>query len=126
MKEQYTYFIYNPATKLIKIGVSNNILKRVRALSTSSGIQLELLFYIEANLEEHLHILYNNHRMIGEWFKISKKEVHSNFHKDVKRYLTIKQLKTGPRILRKHVGCNTQYLQRTVRKIIRDCGGIND
>lgn len=68
------YFIENPITKLIKIGKSKTVSKRLVALSRQYKISLKLLGVVSGNsvTESDLHIQFFADRVTGEWFKPSK------------------------------------------------------
>ena len=103
MKEQYTYFIKNPLNGLIKIGRSEDVEKRFKSLRTGAGIALELLFYIERDVEKELHIKYNKQRKIGEWFDLTYEEVlnEHNLFGDSTSIILIKDALSGERNLNK-------------------------
>jgi len=63
------YFIRS-AGGPIKIGVSNNVPKRLRGLQTSSPYKLELACTVVggAMQEPEYHALFAEHRLEGEWF----------------------------------------------------------
>jgi hypothetical protein len=63
------YFIR--ADQEVKIGMSNNVHQRMKALSTMSPVPLELLAVVAgAHLEEaQLHRKFAHLRMHGEWFR---------------------------------------------------------
>lgn len=68
------YFIQNPTTKLIKIGKSKTVSKRLVALSRQYKISLKLLGVVSGGsvAESDLHIQFSADRIIGEWFKPTK------------------------------------------------------
>jgi hypothetical protein len=55
---------------LIKIGVTTNVVSRIRSIRNSSPVPLELLGVIPGNnfTESGLHERYANQRRHGEWF----------------------------------------------------------
>lgn len=63
-----TYVIFNPTTKLIKIGKSCEVEKRIKTLSTQSGCKLEVLHVFNDNRENKLHKRFADLRIYGEWF----------------------------------------------------------
>jgi len=72
---QHIYVIYNPYTKLTKIGVSSNLEKRLQSLSNACGVKLYCAFKSKAvenatHIESSLHNRFANHRQMGEWFSI--------------------------------------------------------
>ena len=67
-----TYFIQHQPSGLIKIGISQNPVKRLASLQTSSPDKLILLGWTVGNLEIKLHQKYKSLRGRGEWFKPNK------------------------------------------------------
>ena len=62
--------------KFTKIGVSQNVEKRLKALQTSNASKLSICGYVEMNsvmqayaVEKEVHRVYNKYRVKGEWFK---------------------------------------------------------
>lgn len=86
-KTSFVYFIYNQYTKLIKIGHSNNPVKRKNQLNTmfktnfgiDKGLEIIGLKYVPSlkgkELEKYFHEKYKDFKTYGEWFSISKNEV---------------------------------------------------
>jgi hypothetical protein len=66
-----TYIIYNPENKLYKIGRSSNVFDRLNSLRNEISYKLELIFYIDNDIECLLHKEYVDFRMFGEWFDLS-------------------------------------------------------
>lgn len=66
------YFIKHGRRMVVKIGVSNNVDKRLSALTTSSGERLTCIATIEGGygLEKALHRQFAKYRIKGEWFKL--------------------------------------------------------
>ena len=82
-KNETVYLVYNPVTKLTKIGVSMNVDRRFQELENSNGVKLILYFFIvlEKNVDENasyierfLHDNFKEKRKLGEWFKLNKKD----------------------------------------------------
>ena len=77
---QYVYIIKNPLNETIKIGVANDVEKRMKQLQTGAGIELELIYksLICSNafsIEKDVHKHFENYRTFGEWFKINPTDV---------------------------------------------------
>ncbi len=81
---EFVYLIYNPSSKLYKVGKTTNIEERLRQLKCQSGCFLELLGYIELEedcdesseyLERYIHKLFKSKRVLGEWFSLNIKDV---------------------------------------------------
>ena len=73
----YIYFIIQtPFNNRVKIGYSNNPLKRVKQLQTGNPNRLTIYFATELveykDLERTMHDICKDLRMIGEWFEISE------------------------------------------------------
>lgn len=64
-----TYIVKNPASGLLKIGKSSDILTRLRSLSVGSGARLELIAEIDRDIEASLHEEFSHLRVFGEWFR---------------------------------------------------------
>ena len=72
------YIIFNARTNLTKIGVSNDVDKRLTSLQSSTGCYLKLIYATQNinnayEVEKIMHILYKNNRQLGEWFLIDYK-----------------------------------------------------
>ena len=73
---QYIYVIKNPLNETVKIGVANDVEKRIKQLQTGAGIELELIYksMICSNafsIEKDVHKHFEEYRTFGEWFKIN-------------------------------------------------------
>lgn len=66
----YLYVIFNPDSKLYKIGVTDNPIKRLSAIKCATGSDCEILkLFPEMKLiETKLHRLLKEYRRNGEWF----------------------------------------------------------
>lgn len=64
-----TYFVYNPKTKLIKIGKSGTPMERIRTLEAQSGVNFSILAILNADIERELHVRFKQYRKKGEWFE---------------------------------------------------------
>jgi hypothetical protein len=78
----HVYFIYNPDTGYIKIGVSEHPAKRLRELQTGNSAKLEILSTVECVSGEHaysveraLHTLYADRSVSGEWFNVTREQI---------------------------------------------------
>lgn len=67
-----TYLARSNANGLIKIGKSKDIHTRMQVLSTK---KVQLIGYVDRDIEVHLHSVYNAKRVQGEWFKLSEQDV---------------------------------------------------
>ncbi len=80
-KNCYTYIMYESSTDLYKIGISNDSLYRERTLQgqqpTISLIKNRMHESRASalKLEKHLHKLFINQRIRGEWFKLNSSEL---------------------------------------------------
>lgn len=80
---QYIYVVKNPLNETVKIGVAQDVDKRIKQLQTGAGIELELIYksMICSNafaIEKDVHKYFEEYRTFGEWFKINP-EVVINF-----------------------------------------------
>jgi hypothetical protein len=73
------YALYNPLTKLTKIGKTYNIHDRFRQLITQSGCPLQCVAVgfneVELDMkvgmiESYLHEKFKDYRVVGEWFNL--------------------------------------------------------
>lgn len=72
---QYLYIIKNPLNETIKIGVAQDVDKRIQQLQTGAGVELELVYRSMIcsnafNIERDVHQHFEKHRTFGEWFKM--------------------------------------------------------
>ena len=77
---QYIYVIKNPENDRVKIGVSNNVEKRLKTLETGAGTKLDLVYQsiICSNafdIENTVHKHFQEYRVFGEWFEIDVNKV---------------------------------------------------
>jgi len=65
------YFIQSENDGAIKIGITKDIKKRLKALQTSNPYKLNLLYSINGgkSLEDNLHNKFKQYRLNGEWFE---------------------------------------------------------
>ncbi len=68
-----THLYVLSCNNLLKIGVTNNIDKRIKSLQTGNPHKIELL-YLEERLnptkaERFLHQYFSKYRLEGEWFE---------------------------------------------------------
>ena len=76
----YVYIIKNMDTGNIKIGVSNDVQKRLNTFRTGNDCQLELVYksVICSNsfsIEQSVHEYFKDYRVRGEWFNVDESEV---------------------------------------------------
>ncbi len=69
----FVYFIQGETGGPIKIGYSDDVLKRLKGLQTGHPDNLRILFTFPGNPEDEkaMHETLNAHRLRGEWFKPS-------------------------------------------------------
>ena len=67
------YFLEAPSVGLVKIGVAQDLKKRLKDLSLSSPVSLRLLKSISGGPkhEAALHLMFDEHRSHGEWFHLA-------------------------------------------------------
>jgi hypothetical protein len=120
------YIIYNEHTKLIKIGVSANVLQRIKKLESVCGVDLQILFTSppikEAQkLETHIHGVFNPYRKRGEWFSVSYEDVIPEINKLFlvrkpavdQRYILYKENKSISEIA-KHYNVSKQAISKLI------------
>lgn len=66
-----TYIIFNNKSNLFKIGKTKNLGKRMSLLENEYGVKLQLIGFLDTDIESELHIKYSKNRVHGEWFNIS-------------------------------------------------------
>lgn len=71
----YIYFIRDGLAH-IKIGITNNVKKRLDALQTANPMKLEYFFGMHVktqrdalDIESELHEKFKDYRLMGEWFE---------------------------------------------------------
>ena len=71
----FVYVVYNPKTKLTKIGKSINPKSRIKSLALGAGCDLKELAIVRvencSQVENMLHKKFNHARRVGEWFKLN-------------------------------------------------------
>lgn len=75
IKEQLVYVIKNDDTNRIKIGISDSIGNRAKALEHASGCKLKVLHLSitlrnARDVEQLIHYELREHRYLGEWFNV--------------------------------------------------------
>lgn len=70
MSKKYLYFLLNPYTGLVKIGVADDIGARQFTLECAAGVRLRLLASVPRGEihEKILHEIFWAQRTVGEWF----------------------------------------------------------
>lgn len=76
----YTYLIIDNHSKLIKIGRSTDVDKRIESLSTGN-CNLSIVAVKDADIERMLHDEYGIFRVKGEWFNFSEKKLNEIIEK---------------------------------------------
>lgn len=78
----YLYLIEQSGTGYVKIGISNNVQKRLKSLQTGSPQTLNLLHSIgfpnkntAQHIEQVLHKQYQDQQVSGEWFTLDSRPV---------------------------------------------------
>lgn len=69
-----TYLMKDNHNGLYKIGFSNNIKNRETTLQSEKA-SIQMVKTWDKNIEKHLHKLYDNNRVRGEWFDLTKIQV---------------------------------------------------
>lgn len=92
---KYVYLIYSDSG-LYKIGVSNDVEKRMATLRTASGYNITCLAYYKTKdkatiVERALHKLFDEFRVLGEWFDFPEDRFSlEKFESILERYGMIK------------------------------------
>ena len=68
------YLIHAEETMRYKIGTSENINARIKAMDTGCPTNLNLIHYVDGNkaIEKRLHHKFNKYRKKGEWFQFDE------------------------------------------------------
>lgn len=74
MNKQHLYFIHCELTDKVKIGVSNNVRRRLAELQLSSPTELKLIGVVDncGDLEKTTHFLFRKLNTKGEWFEMNE------------------------------------------------------
>jgi hypothetical protein len=72
----YIYLILDPFSRLVKIGTTKNVNKRLLSIKTANPFA-ELFFYTTEYTESFLHEKFKDKRIIGEWFELDKYDLYS-------------------------------------------------
>lgn len=83
---RYLYVINQIGTNFYKIGITNDLNKRIRALQTGNPNTLNYVIAVQSDLEDSkgkeiiylerfLHRNYKSRRKNGEWFQLSRLDV---------------------------------------------------
>jgi hypothetical protein len=70
-----TYVFYNPYNNLFKIGKSRDVFHRLNQLKKEVNPHLELIGWIDRDVEGKLHKEYVVKREFGEWFNINNDDI---------------------------------------------------
>lgn len=80
-QRKYVYILHNQVTNLYKIGISDNVRRRIMQLTGACGVELQQVFAIKTEsaneIEATLHNIFAPYRQEGEWFAIPKDEIDS-------------------------------------------------
>jgi len=75
------YFLQSPSTKLVKVGCSGNLGKRIKDYDTHSAESLYLLAKIPAvdyrEAEKEMHEFLKQFHVRGEWYRISSRHIEA-------------------------------------------------
>lgn len=88
--ESVVYLIKNPLLGIHKIGISKDVIRRLRQLISACGVNLELVTTYESNypaleMESRLHYHFRSKRLKGEWFKEIDKDLFESACTEVDR-----------------------------------------
>jgi predicted GIY-YIG superfamily endonuclease len=78
--ERILYALHNPDSGLTKIGITDNLRRRVDDLENACGSQFTVLHYVVGNRwtiecrEMELHERFDVQRRVGEWFRLTEDE----------------------------------------------------
>jgi hypothetical protein len=104
---RYLYLIRRIGTKYYKIGITNDLNKRLSTLQTGCPHELRMIFYAEADMDDYLgkeikyiedflHKNFNEQRHRGEWFKFDYHHISDIvMFLDLNRELVVRILSTN-------------------------------
>ncbi len=83
---RYLYLINLHKTDHFKIGITNDLEKRIKTFQTANSLPLNFAFVVKADLidilgkeieylERFLHKNYESKRIRGEWFKLNRMDI---------------------------------------------------
>ena len=87
---KYLYIIKMDRHRYYKIGIADNVKKRLATLQTGNPEKLTVLYKKEfaycTKLEKHIHNKYKNNRKTGEWFTLKEKDLEEliNYLSDIR------------------------------------------
>lgn len=85
------YIIKAEEHELFKVGIAENVNKRLVQISTNSPFKLEVIFEMNVEnahyIEQLLHQKYTQYNTNNEWFKLNKKSL-SELKKDIVKMST--------------------------------------
>jgi hypothetical protein len=70
-----TYLVFDPRSRLHKIGRSTNPGVRIRELNITHNTSLDIMIILDVDVEKMLHKKYKTHQVHGEWFYLSDRIV---------------------------------------------------
>jgi hypothetical protein len=70
-----TYIFYNPYNSFFKIGKSRDVFHRLNQLKKEVNPHLELIGWMDRDIEGELHKEYMVKREFGEWFSINNDDI---------------------------------------------------
>jgi hypothetical protein len=77
MNKQYLYWLYNPTTKLTKIGITENFERRYSQIECACGCDIVIIGAILSEFADKMESLclavLSKYRTKGEWFLIDRK-----------------------------------------------------
>lgn len=71
-RDHCVYFILAEATKMVKIGTTSDLAKRMAALKTASAVPLQIVYVCDGDevVERWFHDRFAEYRTTGEWFQL--------------------------------------------------------
>lgn len=77
--KNFLYIVLNPETKLTKIGISEDVYRRVDQIERGCGQSVQIIAFAEVEnfmeMERFLHSVFDHKRCKGEWFDLKEKEI---------------------------------------------------
>lgn len=77
----YVYIIYNPSSRLYKIGSTKNHIERFKNMEFAIGTRVKRFYISKAidnfrGIESLTHDKFSKYRQLGEWFRFSYKKAN--------------------------------------------------
>ena len=131
-KKQLVYVLWNPLTKMSKIGITMDLQKRVQQVQCACGCKLDICYSSHLiskarHYEGVLHDRFADHRTFGEWFDLDPKFIIPTVKKLIPEELSsevIEKMRETKSIseIAKEFNISRQSVYARIRKKVEDSG----